>query len=157
MILHLRLVILMAVVGVIPFSIAPATPICDCFYYPNHLRAFRESKAVFIGEVTKVERHPERPDGLETQVTQAITFKVIKSYKGKKGQVRAWEDGFHTMCVKWKFEEGKRYLIYAESHEGELVVNGYCSRTRPIETKDPEATKEFVELNSVEFLRKARR
>ena len=154
---RLRLGILVAVVGAIPFSVVPATPICDCFYYPNHLRAFRESRAVFIGEVTKVERDPEAPEGLETQVTQAITFKVIKSFKGRKGQIRTWEDGFHTMCVDWKFEEGKRYLIYAESHEGALIVNGYCSRTRPIETKNAEALKEYEELHSVEFQRKARR
>ena len=80
----LRIVILVVVCAV-PFSIAPAAPICDCFYYPNHLRAFRESKAVFIGEVTKVERHPERPDGLATQVTQAITFQGDKKLEGKEG------------------------------------------------------------------------
>ena len=149
-------IIFLIVVGVIPFLIVPAKPICDCFYYPNHLRAFRESRAVFIGEVTKVERHPEPPEGLETQVTQAITFKVIKSWKGKKGLVRAWEDGFHTSCVNWKFEEGKKYLIYAESHKGALVVNGYCSRTRRLETIDAEGQKEFEQLHSMEFLRKAR-
>jgi hypothetical protein len=50
-----RIVILAAVVAVIPVSIAAATsPPCDCFYYPGHLRAFREAKAVFISEVTKV-------------------------------------------------------------------------------------------------------
>lgn len=145
----------MVVLALIPFSIMPATPICDCFYYPNHLRAFRESKAVFIGEVTKVERHADRPDELATQVTHAVTFKVIKSWKGPKGHVRTWEDGFHTSCVKWKFEEGQKYLIYAESHHGVLVVNGYCSRTRQLETTDAEALKEFAELNSSEFLRKA--
>ena len=63
----------------------------------------------------------------------------------------------HTSCVDWKFEEGKQYLIYAEPREGELVVSGYCSRTRPIETKDAEALKEFAQLNDPQFLRKAKR
>ena len=50
-----RIVILAAVVAVIPVSIAAATaPPCDCFYYPSHLRASPEAKAVFISEVTKV-------------------------------------------------------------------------------------------------------
>ena len=102
----LIVVIVIVVFGVIPAaSTVPATVPCDCFYYPNHLRAFRESKAVFIGEVTKVERRPEVPDDL-THVTQAITFKEIKTWKGPKGQVRTWEEGLHTLCVDWKFEEG---------------------------------------------------
>ena len=153
----LRSAIVAAVVVMISFSIAPATPPCDCFYYPNHERAFRESQAVFIGEVTKVERHAEPPEDLDTQVTYAITFKVIKSWKGPKGQVRTWEGGMHTMCAGWKFEEGDKYLIYAESHNGVLVINGYCSRTRRIETKDAGALKEFAELNNPQFLRDARK
>ena len=151
----LRIGILVVVIGLIPFSIVPASRPCDCFYYPNHLRAFRESKAVFIGEVTKVERDAEAPENV-TQLTQAITFKVIKSFKGPKGEVRTWEDGFHTMCVDWKFEEGQKYLVYAESRKGALIVNGYCSRTRRLETKDAEAGKEYIELHSVEFQRKGR-
>ena len=50
-----RIVIVVAVVAVIPVSIAAATaPPCDCFHYCSHLRASREAKAVFMSEVTKV-------------------------------------------------------------------------------------------------------
>lgn len=155
---HFRIGLLIAVVCVVPLSTTRANPICDCFYYPNHLRAFRDAKMIFIGEVTKVDRKAEGPDELASEVTQAITFRVEKRWKGPNvRKVRAWEHSMHSMCVNWKFEEGEKYLIYASSIKGVLVVDGYCSRTRRLETNNAEAIREFKQLNSPTFLRKARK
>ncbi len=82
---RLRTCILAAVVAAIPFSIAPAKSLSDCFDYPNHQRAFREAKAVFVGEVTTVERDAELPEDVETQVTQAITFNRDQRRRRSKG------------------------------------------------------------------------
>lgn len=146
------------VFGVVPLSTARATPVCDCFYYPNHLRAFRDAKAIFIGEVTKIDRKAESPEDVASEVTQAITFRVEKSWKGPKARkLRAWESMEHTMCAEWKFEEGEKYLIYASTIKGVLIVDGYCSRSRRLKTNNPEAIREFNQLNSPKFLRKARK
>lgn len=154
---HLRIVILLIVVGVTPVPSVRAAPICDCFYYPNHSRAFRETKAIFIGEVIKVDRRAEIPEDV-THVYQAITFKVVKRWKGaQRSNVTAWESGTHESCAGWKFQEGEKYLIYADSQKGVLIVDGYCSRTRRIETNNADAIREFKELNSPEFLRKVRK
>jgi hypothetical protein len=48
---HLRIGIVLIVVGMVLLPAARSAPLCDCFYYPNHLKAFREAKAIFIGEV----------------------------------------------------------------------------------------------------------
>lgn len=127
--------------------LAPVTSACDCFYYPEHRIAFKEAKAVFIGRVIKIEMSTNKPTGLDS-VDEAITFKVEKSWKGAThSQVNAWIDAFHSLCSQWRFQEGQEYLVYASEDRGNLIVNGYCSRTRPLNEERPDSLKELKELN----------
>ena len=151
----LTLIILASLIVTLPVN---ATPACDCFDYPEHLQAFREAKTIFIGQVVKIDENAARPEGLKSEVSYAITFKVEKSWKGAKhSNLIAWEHAEHTFCSRWQFKVGEKYLVYAKAYEGHLIVSGFCSRTRPLETNDATTLKEFKELNSPEFLLKARR
>ena len=93
-----------------------ATPLCDCFDYPEHLGAFRESQAIFIGQVVKIDKKAELPDGLESDVSYALTFKVERRWKGaKNARLIAWEHREHTLCSHCQFQVGGRYFGIRQS------------------------------------------
>jgi hypothetical protein len=125
-----------------------ASPICDCFDYPDHSTAFKQAKAVFVGKVLRIDKNAARPEGLENEVDYSITFQIDKRWKGPAGSTLvAWQHAEHALCSHWQFEEGVKYLVYAGASRGNLIVSGWCSRTRPLETKDAKALSEFKELD----------
>ena len=87
---------------------------------PNFQTAYRESKAVFIGEVVGEEKNGD---------TRIFDLKVEKYWKGANSKrVRVYV--YETARYQAWFKEGGRYLIYAGSDaDGKLRV-GRCSRSR---------------------------
>jgi hypothetical protein len=126
--------------------------ICDCFEILSHRKEFRKSKAVFVGEVIKiedpkVEGREDLPDNFLSGYR--ITLKVARTWKGSKSEVVIWTDGTHELCAKWKFKVGEKYLVYARKVEGILIGAEFCSRTRPVKSTNSEQLKEFEELNKL--------
>jgi hypothetical protein len=134
------------------FSIS-SFAVCDCFEILSHRKEFRKSKAVFVGEVVKIENpnaeaREDLPDELKNELGELITLKVIRSWKGSKTKQVIWTHATYELCSKWKFKVGEKYLIYARKVKGVLLGAEFCSRTRPLETADQEQIKEFAELSS---------
>jgi hypothetical protein len=69
--------------------------------------------AIFDGTVTDV-HYFENEEQRKILSRTLITFKVARSWKGPVGsliQVHAWERAL--MCDSYKFELGRRYIVYA--------------------------------------------
>src|SRR5207248_10614983 len=127
---------------------APAVVACDCFDYPSHRAEFGKAKAVFVGEVIKIDKASDRPMALTNEVSYAITFRIEQRWKGvSDAAIVVWIHATHDLCSKWRFQTGAKYLVYASSARGNLVASGWCSRTRPFETSDGTALREFEELD----------
>jgi hypothetical protein len=87
------------------------------------------------------------PDDLKDELGDLVTFKIIKSWKGKKVEEVIWTHATHELCSKWKFKVGAKYLVYVHKTDGIKIGAEFCSRTRPLETNDEEQIKEFKELD----------
>ena len=100
-----------------------------------HRDEFRKSKAVFIGEVVKIENQTaedREENGFfnewKNEFMYSVTLKVIKSWKGSKKEKKIWIHMTHDLR-KWKFEIGRKYLIYAHKYKGLLIGADNCNRT----------------------------
>jgi hypothetical protein len=91
------------------------------------------------------------PDELKGELGVLIRLKVIKSWKGSKTEQVVWTHATHELCSKWKFKVGEQYLIYAYKIKGVVVGADYCSRSRPLETKNQEQINELKELGRPKF------
>ena len=108
---------------------------CSCADISQRGR-FRESKAVFLGEVLE---YKERT-GIETNedlkyFPYQVTFKVEKQWKGKRqSQIMALAD-FDSpgWCGDLDLSIGKRILIYAPSKHGQLIIYRDCGPNIPTE------------------------
>lgn len=90
---------------------------------PNFQTAYRQSKAVFIGEVVGDEK---------TGDTRIFELKVEKYWKGvSRKRVRLYV--YETARYQAWFEKGGRYLIYADTDEDGNLRVGRCSRSREAE------------------------
>jgi hypothetical protein len=93
---------------------------------PDFRTAYRESKAVFVGEVVGEEKEGD---------TRVFELKVEKYWKGansKRLRVYVYE----TARYQAWFEKGGRYLIYAGADaDGKLRV-GRCSRSRDADNSE---------------------
>lgn len=135
---------------------------------PDFPKAFETSKAVFIGEVTKIDEPSDSSYGapLRKQL-HTITFKVEYSWKGAGFQ----EVGLSNLMVlspparsnscftAISFEVGQKYLVYAgETSEKELIV--YPRRVRQTLGKEllaPSGTRTMLLENAADDLKKLRR
>lgn len=82
--------------------------------------AYKESKAVFIGELTSVVKNGD---------VKTFTFKVEKYWKGTAGEeieISVQE----TLRYQGWFEVGEKYLVYARGEKGhEKLWEVRCSRS----------------------------
>ena len=105
---------------------SPAALGCSCVYLPKHATAFRKASAVFIGEVVgKMQtKLPKNWDSEKAPpVIDVVTFKVERRWKGARGaEVEAWLDLRFSSCSGMAFREGEKYLIYADSYKGSLII-----------------------------------
>jgi hypothetical protein len=104
---------------------------CTCAPLPQR-RVFRASKSVFLGEFVGSLSSSDK------DYSEAVRFKVIKQWKGKKSPEQVLLRGIDlpNMCGDLLFEAGERYLIYAEREKQSLIVHGDCSRS--VHVKDAE-------------------
>lgn len=111
---------------------SPAALGCSCVYLPKHATAFRKASAVFIGEVVgKMQtKLPKNWDSEKAPpVIDVVTFKVERRWKGARGaEVEAWLDLRFSSCSGMAFREGEKYLIYADSYKGSLIIY-WCEKS----------------------------
>jgi len=126
---------------------------CSCSDFPSHRKDFNSAKAVFVGRVLAIEKTlpiPEALDGQVPEVAYAVKLEIEKSWKGSKtGQVVVWLHTSSLACSAWKFRPNERYLIYAREYQHVLIVQTWCSRTRPLEWNDAQSVREYKELDSM--------
>ncbi len=89
--------------------------------------AYKNSSAVFSGEVIEVIKKPE-------VYSVEVKFKVNKSWKGDLDNIVTISSGLGSGDCGYKFQVGKIYLVYAYGGTDFLGTN-ICTRTS------------FVELN----------
>jgi MYXO-CTERM domain-containing protein len=87
------------------------------------------SRAVFTGEVTKIEPNAAtRFGGLE------VTFRVDRVWKGDPNpEIKVHTAGSSAACG-YAFLEGETYLVYAVRDNADPMRVSLCSRTTPIES-----------------------
>jgi hypothetical protein len=126
---------------------------CSCSDFPSHREEFKSAKAVFVGRVLAIEEQLPIPKVFEGQVPEvvyAIRLEVEKSWKGPKtGQLVVWLHTSSISCSSWKFRSNERYLIYAREYKRVLIVQTWCSRTKPLERTDAESIQEYKELDGL--------
>ncbi len=107
-------------VGVAFTQITVATPF-KCAT-PSFDSEYRDSSAVFVGEVTKSGKEGDK---------RLFVFRVKHFWKGvssKEIEISVFEN----MRYQAAFEEGKSYLVFAKSNEDGSLYDGRCSRSGEI-------------------------
>ncbi len=97
---------------------------CTCIELAQDV-ARSEAFAIFDATVVDV-HHFENEEQRKTYSRVLVTFKISQSWKGPDGpsiQVHAWERAM--MCDSYKFEPGRRYIVYALQHDKE---NGWADQ-----------------------------
>lgn len=84
-------------------------------------RSYQNSTAVFYGEVTEITQKPEN-----YYVT--VKLKVERSWKNQAKSEVIIQTGRGGGDCGYRFEIGKKYLVYAHGSESSLGTN-ICSRT----------------------------
>ena len=110
------------------------------------LEEFKESEAVFIGEIVSkdVVEKLAVPGGRQDVYDMEIKFEVKKAWR-KNLQEQVSVRFLVYGCIK-PFDKGTEYLVYAfNDDKGQLRTGCCCSRTRPL-AKAAEDLKEFEEL-----------
>lgn len=128
---------------------------CECIKPENPAKALENSKAVFSGKVTDIDRNY-----LPLYLGNKIEFQVYNSWKGVSDKsVTIYAEESSAACG-YKFEENKEYLVYAYEDEGKLKT-GLCTRTNLLENAQQdlkelgfgnvESEREYL-YNPIEFL-----
>jgi len=131
--------------------LSPAAQGCSCDYLPKNSTAFRKASAVFVGEVVR-RAHSKLPanwdDDTAPSVVDVVTFKVERRWKGARStEVDAWVDMRFSHCSSLRFREGEKYLVYADSYKGRLVVY-WCEKSAlTVSLASEEAQKQMRKLN----------
>jgi Tissue inhibitor of metalloproteinase len=125
---NLGKLILFSFVGsmLISYSVSYA---CSCAT-PSLKEAVKESKAVFSGEVVRIDS-VQTSSGLPYKV---VLLKVIDGWKGvDKVQVTVSTAEQGEACG-YHFVAAKKYLVFAHSYTENQQINvSLCSRTKPLE------------------------
>lgn len=137
---------------------APAAFACECII-KSHRNYFRDAEMVFVGTVENLKKEsdlsviPKEVKDARAQFTEFITFNVTKKYKGdKQTSIDAWSFSNPNACGGFRWKHGEKYLVYLfKSRIGDLAVETFCTRSRPVDTKDDRLIKESRQLDSFWF------
>ena len=107
--------------------------------------AYQEARAVFIGEVMKIEPFSSEVHGPTETRRYRVTFKVEYSWKGAgfreiglpelaviSEQVIKTAPGFWDCFPSPSFSEGNKYLVYANETEDRNLIVGIANRSMPL-------------------------
>ncbi len=117
---------------------------CSCAD-PSVRQKFRDSDAVFVGEVTEFKERPE--DKTEDEDLKyffyRVTFKVEKQWKGKRQSQIAALASFDVpgMCNDLDLSVGKRILVFAPREHGQLLIYRECGPSRSADYAKDEIKK----------------
>ena len=135
---------------------------CTCLQ-SSHRKEFRARDAIFSGRVLSVAEDKSwvRPK-LKTAYLQKridstkryiVRFELEGRFKGVRGKmVDLYAYQSEGPCDGMIFDEGERWVIYADREPEGLTDGGLCSRTRKLD----EDSKEQKELRSFWFRTRAR-
>lgn len=137
---------LFVVVALVSLPVVAKVNATACFVVvDNHPEAYREARAVFIGEVIKIEPFNAEVRGPMEIRRYSVTFKVEYSWKGAgfqeiglpklvviSEQVIKTAPGFYDCYPSVSFTESKKYLVYANETEGNNLLVGIANRTMPL-------------------------
>jgi len=127
---------------------APCAHACTCTIR-KHRKDFRNAKTVFIGRVTDIKSDVQIPNELKQEVFYQVTFAVEKRWKGSKGLlISALSNNGLGGCGGFKFQTGERYLVYAETAAGSLVVFSSCARSAPLNRESETTARNKRDLDS---------
>jgi len=98
---------------------------------PTFEVAYRESDAVFVGEVLSSEK---------TGDDKVFKFKVEKYWKGKD-QKNVEVSVYETARFQAWFQTGEKYLVFAYDEDGKLHDTARCSRSKDLENASEDLTK----------------
>lgn len=136
---------------------APNSYACSCVM-PEVPQAFREARAVFVGEVIEiVEPRSDDPKAPLADRLYTIRFKVERSWKGATSQeISVLSDQGRAGCFSWgPFLKGKKYLVYAERRTPggaaitNLAVLFSCNRTALLTS----ASEDLKTLETVKIIK----
>ncbi len=119
-----------------------ASDIFACSCYPQEdipiekqvKNAYTKSSSVFVGEVVEVIKKPN---------VYSIKFKVEKTWNKKLQREITISTAKDSAACGYKFEVGKKYLVYANGESNNLATN-ICTRTA-----SAEANKDIAFLNKI--------
>jgi hypothetical protein len=129
----MKRIILALVLSLFPTLFAQPVHACSCAATPPPLRALIEAKAVFVGEVLSKETF-EVTDKFGTQPVVRVKFAVSRVWKGVEGAEAIIHTSAYEPACGYRFEKGKKYLVYAYSDRWGLGVleTGICNRTKEL-------------------------
>ncbi|MEJ7578335.1 MAG: hypothetical protein WKF74_15170 [Pyrinomonadaceae bacterium] len=108
---------------------------CSCAD-PSQRQRFRESGAVFVGEVLEFKERSdlEIRENLKLFPFQ-VRFKVERQWKGRRqSEITALASlDWKGMCGDLDLQVGKRFLIYAPRKYGQLLIYRDCGPNREVE------------------------
>ena len=126
----LRLLLILLLVGVLPFVQPIETFACSCLPPLSPPEALEESAAVFVGEVVSISDF-EHNDG-SSSGDVAVKFSVTTVWKGPVGNTIQIRTPDHGPACGYGFSVGIQYLVYAYAYGGDQFRTSICSRTRPL-------------------------
>ena len=125
--------ILALTLSLFPAFFAQSAYACSCAVTPSPRQAVREARAVFVGEVIAKEDF-ETTDKFGTQPVVRVKLTVSRVWKGVAGaEAVVLTSGFEPACG-YRFEQGKKYLVYAYADRWGLggLETGICNRTKSL-------------------------
>ena len=133
-------------VTLISLSLFAKVNAAPCFAFSDsYPGAYTKARAVFIGEVIKIEPSDSYVDGALELKRYRVTFKVEYSWKGAgfqdvglpelvviSEQLLSGPEWF-TACLTFpSFLEGKKYLVYANETKDKSLVVGEGNGSKPL-------------------------
>ncbi len=105
--------------------------------------AFKESTAVFSGEVLEVTKEPEA-------FSVKVRFKVENSWKEKLSKGVTITTGSDSALCGYNFEVRKKYLVYTFGKRNGLKTN-ICTRTSALDSNKDIAVLKKIKKPKIKF------
>jgi hypothetical protein len=103
---------------------------------PNFERAYKNARAVFIGEVIGVEKDGDK---------KIFEFKVKKFWKGIEG-AKVKVITYENRRYQPPYDVGETHLVFAKDDEEGGLYDGRCSRSRDLNGLSPSLKDDLKEL-----------